>query len=271
MMSDTQSRPLGRRERAKHDKMSRIFEAATELFLTNGYTATTTQQIADRADIAEGTLFRYAATKAELLLMVVNAQFTTAVDAGVASISDLASLPKGTPYESVVAELSARIASLVDPIVRHSIANGDNTLAYQQQVLFGASGDQHRVEGLAAANAFVDVIALVLDSCEQSDQSGGIEASAAAAADTANAVTASHAPHLPGAHRAAHMIFAAMTLELAVAIRESRGADDVIVEIRDTINIAVRGYLATRAAASGGAEGGASTTHNQDQHKGRNK
>ncbi|WP_457962206.1 TetR family transcriptional regulator [Arthrobacter sp. D1-29] len=32
----------------------------------------TTQQIADRADIAIGTLYLYAATKAELLIMVQN-------------------------------------------------------------------------------------------------------------------------------------------------------------------------------------------------------
>jgi AcrR family transcriptional regulator len=44
--------------------------AARELFAERGVSGVTTQQIADRADVAIGTLYRYAATKAELLIMV---------------------------------------------------------------------------------------------------------------------------------------------------------------------------------------------------------
>ena len=46
---------LGRRERNKLEKQTRIFDAAAELFAEKGYSAVTTQEIADRADVAGGT------------------------------------------------------------------------------------------------------------------------------------------------------------------------------------------------------------------------
>ena len=61
----------GRRERSKLQKRARIFTAARTLFAEHGYAEVTTQQIAEHADVAAGTVFRYAATKAELLLMVL--------------------------------------------------------------------------------------------------------------------------------------------------------------------------------------------------------
>ncbi len=49
--------PIGRRERAKQDKQERVRVAALELFALHGVDGVTTQQIADRADIAIGTLY----------------------------------------------------------------------------------------------------------------------------------------------------------------------------------------------------------------------
>ncbi|PPF45585.1 hypothetical protein C5B85_07500 [Pseudoclavibacter sp. AY1F1] len=46
--------------------------AAKALFTHHGISGVTTQQVADEADVAIGTLFLYAATKAELLIMVQN-------------------------------------------------------------------------------------------------------------------------------------------------------------------------------------------------------
>jgi AcrR family transcriptional regulator len=59
-----------RRERAKGAKRARIIEAARQLFAEKGFTATTTQEIAARADVGTGTLFLYAQTKEDLLVMV---------------------------------------------------------------------------------------------------------------------------------------------------------------------------------------------------------
>jgi AcrR family transcriptional regulator len=60
----------GRRERNKLQKRARIVAAARELFRRQGFADTTTQQIADAADIGTGTLFLYARSKEDLLVMV---------------------------------------------------------------------------------------------------------------------------------------------------------------------------------------------------------
>lgn len=62
--------PVGRRERNKQEKLDRILAAARDLFATKGFSETTTQEIAERADIGTGTLFLYAKSKEDLLIMV---------------------------------------------------------------------------------------------------------------------------------------------------------------------------------------------------------
>ncbi len=56
-------------------KRERIMTAARELSAEHGVSGVTTQQIARRADVAVGTLYLYASTKAELLIMVQNEKF----------------------------------------------------------------------------------------------------------------------------------------------------------------------------------------------------
>jgi AcrR family transcriptional regulator len=73
------SESLPRRERARQAKRERIARAAAELFHERGFDATTTEQIAERADVAKGTLFLYAKTKARLLLLVYEAEIGDAV------------------------------------------------------------------------------------------------------------------------------------------------------------------------------------------------
>ena len=62
--------PVGRRERNKREKLDRILASARDLFAAKGFSDTTTQEIAERADIGTGTLFLYAKTKEDLLIMV---------------------------------------------------------------------------------------------------------------------------------------------------------------------------------------------------------
>lgn len=59
-----------RRERNKLEKRARIVAAARDLFERHGFAETTTQQIAAAADIGSGTLFLYADSKEDLLVMV---------------------------------------------------------------------------------------------------------------------------------------------------------------------------------------------------------
>ena len=58
----------GRRERKKQRTAETIRHAATELFLAQGYDGTTTEQIAEAADVSVSTFFRYFPTKESVLL-----------------------------------------------------------------------------------------------------------------------------------------------------------------------------------------------------------
>ena len=70
--SDTAPAKLGLRERGKLEKRRRIRQAARDVFLEKGYDDATTREIAERADVAIGTLFVYAKDKRDLLMMIIN-------------------------------------------------------------------------------------------------------------------------------------------------------------------------------------------------------
>lgn len=93
--------PVGRRERAKAERRARIKAAALAVFTEKGYQAATTREIAFRAGIGAGTLFRYAEQKRDLLLMIVN-DALAAIDA-----SSLAEVDERAP---VVDQLLALFA-----------------------------------------------------------------------------------------------------------------------------------------------------------------
>ncbi len=57
------------REAKKIHTRSALREAAIELFVANGYDATTVAEIADRAQVSEPTFFRYFPTKAAVFLV----------------------------------------------------------------------------------------------------------------------------------------------------------------------------------------------------------
>ena len=72
MQQSTPAPGTSLRERKKTAKQERILQAATRLFAEKGYEAATTAEIAEAADVGVGTLFRYAGSKAELLVAVMN-------------------------------------------------------------------------------------------------------------------------------------------------------------------------------------------------------
>ncbi|MFJ8521285.1 TetR/AcrR family transcriptional regulator [Bacillus cereus] len=55
----------------RNERQMRILEAAVDMFGEKGYASTSTSEIAKRAGVAEGTIFRYYKTKKDLLLAVV--------------------------------------------------------------------------------------------------------------------------------------------------------------------------------------------------------
>jgi AcrR family transcriptional regulator len=60
--------PLGRRERKKLATRDRIFECAVALFASQGYDATTMEDIGECADVARATVFNYFARKEDVVL-----------------------------------------------------------------------------------------------------------------------------------------------------------------------------------------------------------
>jgi AcrR family transcriptional regulator len=76
----TQHKVSGLRERNKLDKLRRITEAASDLFTKKGFDDTTTREIALRAGVGLGTIFVYAATKRDLLFLIVTGDFEELVE-----------------------------------------------------------------------------------------------------------------------------------------------------------------------------------------------
>ncbi|MFD1815077.1 TetR/AcrR family transcriptional regulator [Rhodococcus gannanensis] len=198
----------GRRERGKAAKHARIAQAARELFAERGYEAVTTQQVADRADIAAGTLFRYASTKAELLLMVRNEEFAAAVTQGA---SDSESI--GDPVQ--------RVLALIAPVIRSGRGDDENLVAYQRELLFGPPDAPFRVAGLAIVARLEELIAGVLVGDRPVD-------------DDATA--------------AARAVFAVLHMEIAAPVVRPRTPGVASDALRRQIELIVAGHHARRGS-----------------------
>jgi TetR/AcrR family transcriptional regulator len=149
LMTATQPSPLGRRERNKQQKLDRITAAAAELFDRHGVDEVTTQQIADAADIGTGTLFLYAKSKAELLLLVQNTHYAEAIEAGVTAAATEAS-----PIDAVMA--------IVQPIVECNRRQIDNGRIYLRELVFGDPEEPYHRVGLELIqrvdDAYVEIL-----------------------------------------------------------------------------------------------------------------
>jgi len=71
---------LSRREQNKLEKRGRIIAAARALFTHKGFEATTTQEIAEAAGVAAGTVFTYAKSKDDLLILVFHDEMLAVVE-----------------------------------------------------------------------------------------------------------------------------------------------------------------------------------------------
>lgn len=131
----------GRRDRNKRLKTEAILMAAEELFREKGYDAVTTQEIADRADVSNGTLFRYAHTKADLLVTVLNERLRLGRERGLRMARAGAD-----PVEAIIALLS--------PLAETGMAHPETVVAYQRELLFSPAArnaDLDTVEQLESA------------------------------------------------------------------------------------------------------------------------
>lgn len=143
------SQPLGRRERNKQQKLDRIAAAASELFAEHGVEDVTTQQIADKADIGTGTLFLYAKTKGELLLLVQNAHYAEA-------------LKRGRADAETIPDALHAVMAIVQPIVECNRVQVHNGRTYLREMVFGDPTEPRHSEALGIVAQTEDAIADVL-------------------------------------------------------------------------------------------------------------
>ncbi|MCH8627859.1 TetR/AcrR family transcriptional regulator [Arsenicicoccus piscis] len=142
-MRHGQAAAPGRRERAKADKRARILAAALALFEERGFERTSMSEVARLADVAQGTVFQYAATKAELLMMVAEALWGAHEQANTAP-------PRSAP---AAGDAAAQIAALISPFVAAMRRWPEPTTWVAREILFGADMPHRqrvlgRVEGL---------------------------------------------------------------------------------------------------------------------------
>jgi len=80
MITERPTKTYVRRQRRIERRKQEILHAAAHVFAEKGYSNTTTQEIAEAADIAEGTLYLYFGGKREILLTIVH-QTQATIDA----------------------------------------------------------------------------------------------------------------------------------------------------------------------------------------------
>lgn len=67
----TEPNPIARRERRKQARPGELIQAALELFVEKGFSATRSEEVAARAGVSKGTLFLYFQTKEDLFREVI--------------------------------------------------------------------------------------------------------------------------------------------------------------------------------------------------------
>ena len=190
--------PVGRRERNKQVKLERITAAARELFAEHGVDEVTTQQIAEKADIGTGTLFLYAKTKGELLLLVQNSGYVDALEEGRAAA------------ESIPDALDA-VMAIIRPIVECNRIQVDNGRTYLRELVFGDPEEPHHRDALALTFQTEEAIAAVL---RRDDRVGSDDAATLA-----------------------RIVSAIMFISMASPANITRTVEDILQEIRDQVRV----------------------------------
>lgn len=183
---------LGRRERNKLDKLERITAAASELFADRGVDDVTTQEIADRADIGTGTLFLYAKTKGELLLLVQNSMYAAALEQG---RTDAAATQ--TVHDGALA--------VIRPVVECNRKQIDNGRTYLREMIFGDPEEPHHSLALSLTNQTEELLAEVIV------RDGRVTPEAA--------------------RTLAHVVSAIMFVSMAATVNAERSVDEIVEEI----------------------------------------
>src|SRR5918995_1192756 len=195
------SQRVGRRERNKLQKLDRIMTAARELFAEHGVDEVTTQQIADKADIGTGTLFLYAKTKGELLLLVQNSLYVEALERGRADAEG-------------ISDVLDAVLAIVRPIVECNRTQIDNGRTYLREMVFGDAEEPRHSEALAIAAQTEEAIAAVLRGDERVGEGD--------------------------AATLAHIVSAIMFLSMAASVNIDSSVDEIVQDIRGQVGVLLR-------------------------------
>jgi AcrR family transcriptional regulator len=206
------ARSASLRERKKLDKRGRIMAAASELFAEHGYESVTTAAIAAAAQVGVGTLFRYAGSKSELLVAVMNERFAEGVSAGRDAARTGASVE-----DSVLAILA--------PLARESIAHPENMVAFEREALFGSA--EHRASATERVSQVEAAILAVLQ-----ERGAGPRIASATLADVA------------------HAIYATLYLDIVKVGAGRTNAADLPDRVRHTVSFLVASLLDDDAGSS---------------------
>ncbi|WP_433861847.1 TetR/AcrR family transcriptional regulator [Streptomyces sp. L7] len=139
----------GRRERNKQEKLDRIIAAAGRLFAERGVDDVTTQEVAAAADIGAGTLFFYARTKGELLLMVQNALYADA-------------LQDGRDAAETLDDPVTALLAIAGPIIHCNRTQVENGRTYLREMVFGDPAEPHHATALDIAARTEEVMAATI-------------------------------------------------------------------------------------------------------------
>lgn len=195
------SQPVGRRERNKQEKLDRITAAASELFAKHGIEDVTTQQIAEKADIGAGTLFLYANTKGELLLLVQNTHYAEALERGRA---DAAAAP----------DALKAVMAIVRPIVECNRVQVDNGRTYLREMVFGDPAEPRHGEALSIVAQTEEAVAATLT---RHDIEPGT------------------------ATTAARIVSAVMFLSMATSVNAALSIEEIVQDIRAQLSVLIPG------------------------------
>ena len=193
--------PVGRRERNKQEKLERITAAAAELFTEHGVDEVTTQQIAERADIGTGTLFLYAKTKGELLLLVQNSGYVEALAEGRAAAEG-----SSEPLDAVMA--------IVRPIVECNRTQIENGRTYLKEIVFGDPEEPYHRDALGLTAQTEEAVAEALERTQR--------------AERAEAATL------------AHIVSAIMFVSMAATVNSGLSLDEVVDDIAKQVRVLLR-------------------------------
>ena len=160
-MSEPGTNALGLRAQAKAEVFRRIREAAGVLLADRGFDQITTREVAQRAGIGEATLFRYVASKEELLTLVYGDQMDVLIETLLAV--DDTSAATDDPRSGLL--LCARIKALYQGRADFYLAHPTNASRYLRQAFEISSPNRERT--MAQGDRLIARVTQILEAGQQ--------------------------------------------------------------------------------------------------------